>query len=265
MPSRLDNKVVIISGAAMGQGESHARLLSEAGASVVLGDIDTARGGQVAEEIRAAGGRAHFVKLDVSQAADWKNIVAEAVATYGKVTGLVNNAGITSAGSVLDCEEDVWHRVIGVNQTGVYYGMKTVAPAIIDAGGGAIVNTSSTLGYYASPAAYAYQATKGAVRTMTKSAALSLGVQGIRVNAVFPGLVDTPFIDHHRSNSALDNSISRTPLGRIAQPGEISQAVLFLLSDDASYVNGAEIVVDGGMTAGSLGSLTPAPVGAKEA
>ncbi|MCG2623441.1 glucose 1-dehydrogenase [Arthrobacter sp. I2-34] len=263
MPSRLDKKVVIISGAAMGQGEAHARLLAEAGASVVLGDIDTARGQKVADEIILAGGSAHFAKLDVSSAADWENIVAEAIRVFGKVTGLVNNAGITSAGSVLDCSDETWHRVISVNQTGVFYGMKTVAPAIIDAGGGAIVNTSSTLGFFASPAAYAYQATKGAVRTMTKSAALSLGVQGVRVNSVFPGLVDTPFIDHHRNNSALDNSISRTPLGRIAQPQEISQAVLFLLSDDASYVNGAEIVVDGGMTSGSLGSLTPA--GAKEA
>lgn len=241
----------------MGQGEAHARLLAQAGAAVVLGDIDGLRGRAVAEDIRAAGGRALFVELDVSNPVHWENMVVEATGTFGRITGLVNNAGITSQGDVLTCTEETWHRVIGVNQTGVFLGMKTVAPSIIAAGGGAIVNTSSTLGFYASPAAYAYQATKGAVRTMTKSAALSLGVQGVRVNAVFPGLVDTPFIDHHRGNNALDNSISRTPLGRIAQPSEISQAVAFLLSDDASYINGAELVVDGGMTAGSLGSLSP--------
>lgn len=244
----------------MGQGEAHARILSAAGAAVVLGDIDTVKGQQVADEITRGGGRARFVKLDVSQAADWAKIVAEAITAFGKVTGLVNNAGISAPGTVLECEDEVWQRLIAVNQTGVFHGMKTVAPAIIDAGGGAIVNTSSTLGYFASPTAYAYQATKGAVRTMSKSAALALGPQGVRVNAVFPGLVDTPFIDRHRGNSALDNSISRTPLGRIAQPEEISQVVLFLLSDEASYVNGAEIVVDGGMTAGSLGSLSPVKV-----
>ncbi len=258
MTRRLEQKVVIVSGAAMGQGEAHARLFSQEGAAVVLGDIDTARGQQVADEIIMAGGQAHFVKLDVSQSADWENILDQAVAKFGRVTGLVNNAGINSAGNVVDCEEAEWHRVIAVNQTGVYLGMKTVAPAIIEAGGGSIVNISSTLGFHASTVSYAYQATKGAVRTMTKSASLVLGSQGVRVNAVFPGLVETPFLGSDAQSGALVNSIGRTPLGRIAQADEISQAVLFLLSDDASYVNGAEIVVDGGMTAGSLGSLTSA-------
>lgn len=263
MTRSLENRVVIISGAAMGQGAAHAKLLSEAGASVLLGDIDQALGESVAQEIRDSGGKAQFVKLDVSKADDWERAVSAAHDAFGPVTGLVNNAGITAKGTVLDCEDDVWQKVISVNQTGVFYGMRTVAPAIIAAGGGAIVNTSSTLGFHASPVAFAYQATKGAVRTMTKSAALALGVHGVRVNAVFPGLVDTPFIDGHRNNTGLDDSIGRTPLGRIAQPSEISQAVLFLLSNDASYVNGSELVVDGGMTAGSLGSLTP--ISAKDA
>lgn len=256
MSHRLDHKVIVISGAAQGQGRAHSRLLAEAGAKVVLGDIDVASGRELAAEINAAGGAALFVKLDVSATGDWQNIVDVAVETFGGVHGLVNNAGITSSGDVLSCDDETWRRVIEVNQGGVFLGMRAVAPAIIESGGGAIVNTASTLGFHASPAAFAYQATKGAVRTMTKSAALSLGVRGVRVNSVFPGLVDTPFIDHHRDNQALNNSVARTPLGRIAQPEEISHAVLFLLSDAASYINGAELVVDGGMTAGSLGSLT---------
>lgn len=257
MSGRLENKVVVISGAAMGQGAAHARVLSGEGAAVVLGDVDVVKGQAVADEIIAAGGRAIFVKLDVSKAADWEALLEAAREAFGTVTGLVNNAGISVSSTALETSEDDWHRLIAVNQTGVFLGMRTIAPAIIAAGGGAIVNTSSTLGYWASPNTFAYQATKGAVRTMSKSAALSLGQQGVRVNSVFPGLVDTPFIDRLRTNNALDNSISRTPLGRIAQPDEIANVVLFLLSDEASYVNGAEITVDGGMTAGTLGSLAP--------
>lgn len=256
MSGRLENKVIVISGAAMGQGAAHARRFSEEGAAVVLGDVDIAKGQAVADEIVASGGKALFVKLDVSLSADWEKLLAEATAAFGKITGLVNNAGISVSSGVLETDEATWHRLIGVNQTGVFLGMKIIAPAIITAGGGSIVNTSSTLGFHASAIAFAYQATKGAVRTMSKSAALLLGSKGVRVNSVYPGLVDTPFIDRHRTNNALESSIARTPLGRIGQPDEISQAVLFLLSDEASYVNGAEIVVDGGMTSGTVGSLS---------
>lgn len=257
MTGNLKDKVIIVTGAAMGQGEAHARLLSKRGAAVVICDINEELGNKVAADINEEGAKAIFLKLDVSSAENWNTVVAETIAEFGKITGLVNNAGIGSGGGILDCTDETWVKVIGVNQAGVFFGMRAVAPEIIKAGGGSIVNTSSTLGFHASPVSVAYQASKGAVRTMTKSAALALGQQGVRVNGVFPGLVDTPFIDGYRGNTALDNSIARTPLGRIAQPEEISHAVAFLLSDEASYVNGAELVVDGGMTAGTIGSLTP--------
>lgn len=257
MSKKLDGHVIVVTGASTGQGKSHSTTLAELGAAVVLTDINVELGTAVAAEIQAAGGQALFVEHDVSSTEGWTAVVDRAKERFGKITGLVNNAGISSVGDVLTCEDSNLDQVIGVNQVGVLKGMRAVAPEIIAAGSGSIVNTSSTLGLHASPVSIAYQASKGAVRAMSKSAALALGPRGVRVNTVFPGLVDTPFISRHRATNALTSSIDRTPLGRIASPQEISTVVAFLLSDDASYVNGAEIVVDGGMTAGTLGSLAP--------
>lgn len=258
MVKRLQDKVVVISGAAQGQGSAHAWACAREGASVVLGDINLDDGAAVAAAIRAEGMSAVFGRLDVTSSADWDTVVTLARREFGPVTCLVNNAGIASSAGVVDTSDDEWARTVAVNQTGMFLGIRQVAPAISAAGGGSIVNIASTLGFFASPVGFAYQATKGAIRMMSKSAALSLAPDGIRVNTVLPGLVDTPFLDDLRSVGALENSIRRTPLARTAQPHEISAAVLFLLSDDSSYMTGAELVVDGGMTAGSTGSLQPA-------
>ncbi|TAM87116.1 MAG: glucose 1-dehydrogenase [Jatrophihabitans sp.] len=260
MRARLDGAVVVVTGAAMGQGHAHARRCAAEGADLVLGDIRDGELATLAERLRADGTRVLARHLDVSDGEHWRDLVDAATAEFGTVTGLVNNAGIMSHGSVLDETPDDWARTIAVNQTGVFLGMQAVAPVMRAAGRGSIVNVASTLGRYASTVGFAYQATKGAVRMMSKSAALALGPAGIRVNTVLPGLVDTPFLGNSRDTGALDDPIGRTPLGRIAEPEEIAAVAAFLLSDEASYVNGAEIVVDGGMTAGSLRSLKPAVV-----
>ncbi|MDO5701692.1 MAG: SDR family oxidoreductase [Bowdeniella nasicola] len=249
--------VIIITGAAQGQGLAHARALAERGATVIATDFDSERGQREVDQIAASGGSIVFRELDVSKADQWEELATWADETYGKVTGLVNNAGISMPGNVLETTEEVWNTVLGVNQLGPFLGMRTMAPLIARSGGGSIVNTASTLGKFASPASFAYQATKGAVRMMTKSAALALAPHKIRVNTVLPGLVDTEFIARHKETGALDSSLSRIALGRIGEPQEISAAVVFLLSDEASYVTGAEIIVDGGLIAGSTGSLLP--------
>lgn len=255
---RLPGKVVVISGAAQGQGAAHARACAREGAAVVLGDIDEERGQDVAGRLRADGCRVLFTRLDVSSPNDWARTVQAALAEFGRIDGLVNNAGIASGGDALSTTDEEWARTIAVNQTGPFLGIRHVAPAIRDSGGGSIVNVSSTLGFFASSAGYAYQATKGAIRMLTKSAALRLAGDGIRVNTVLPGLVETSFLAPFRAAGALDDSISRTPLGRPAQPEEISAGVVFLLGDEAAYVTGSELVIDGGMTAGSAASLRPA-------
>lgn len=253
----LDGRVVVVTGAARGQGLAHATAAALAGATVVMGDVDDERGAQEAARLVANGGDVVFCHLDVAREQDWRSVVDDTMAAHGRIDGLVNNAGISLGGTVLDTSREIWDKVVGVNQVGVWLGMSTVAPHMVDAGRGAIVNVASTLGVFASPVSFVYQATKGAVRMMTKSAALALGPHGVRVNTVLPGLVDTDFIATHKKIGAIDQSLSRIPLGRIADASEISQTVLFLLGDGASYVNGAELVVDGGLIAGSLGSLTP--------
>jgi NAD(P)-dependent dehydrogenase (short-subunit alcohol dehydrogenase family) len=257
MPPRLAGQVVLITGAAVGQGHAHALRCTEEGAAVVLGDVQTGPLTELQEQLTNAGHDALAVGLDVSSPASWDAAADQALARFGRVTGLVNNAGIMSPGTVLDEDLDVWTRTLAVNQTGVFLGMRTIAPLIVDAGGGSIVNVASTLGRFASMVGFAYQATKGAMRMMTKSAALTLGQQGVRVNTMLPGVVHTPFIGDALETGALADPIARTPLGRIATPEEMASVAAFLLSDDASYVNGAELVVDGGMTAGSVRSLKP--------
>lgn len=255
---QLDSKVIIITGAAKGQGASHARIAAQRGATVIVADFDEEFGEKTAESIRAEGGKAEFIRLDVSSRSDWNELAAAVEKKYGRVDGLVNNAGISLPSDVLNTDDETWNRIVNVNQVGPYLGMQIIAPLIIKTGGGAIVNVASTLGKYASAAAFAYQGTKGAVRMLSKSAALYLAPQGVRVNTVLPGLVDTDFIAGHKKTGALENSLERIPLHRVGNPEEVSAAVLFLLSDEASYINGTEIVVDGGMITCSASSLKPA-------
>ena len=247
---RLDGKVAVISGAARGQGEAEARLFAAEGASVVLGDIRGELGEQVASEIAATGGKAVFTQLDVSQEADWARAVALAESTFGKLDILVNNAAIIGLEGIMETSIELWNRVIAVNQTGTFLGMRAAIPAMRRAGGGSIINISSVLATMGSGNSASYTASKGAVTALTRTVSVELASEGIRVNAVHPGGVETPMAveclgDDVEARRAL---IATHPMGRIGEPGEIASGVLFLASDEASFVTGATLVIDGGNT-----------------
>jgi NAD(P)-dependent dehydrogenase (short-subunit alcohol dehydrogenase family) len=248
MAGRLDGKVALISGAARGQGAAHAELFANEGARLVLGDILEKEVHVVADEIRAAGGAAEAILLDVTRPVDWVAAVEFAEGTFGRLDVLVNNAGIIDEGGATDEELEAWHRVIAVNQTGMFLGMKTAVPAMRRAGGGSIINVSSTLGVVGADDYIAYQATKGAVRQMTRSAALSYVKDGIRVNTICPGFIETPMTDD-LEDEIRDHDIGMTPMARAGKPIEVSYAVLYLASDESSFVTGSDLVVDGGYLA----------------
>lgn len=241
MTGRLAGKVALISGGARGMGASHARAMAAHGAKVVCGDILDAEGEDVAGEL---GDAARYVHLDVTSPGDWDAAVATTVAEFGRLDILVNNAGILNIGTVEDYELAEWQRILDVNLTGVFLGIRTVTPTMKAAGAGSIVNISSIEGMAGTVGCHGYTATKFAVRGLTKSTALELGPFGIRVNSVHPGLVKTPMADW------VPEDIFQSALGRIAQPHEVSNLVVYLASDESSYSTGAEFVVDGGTLAG---------------
>lgn len=248
---RLAGKVALISGAARGMGAVEGRLFAQEGARVVLGDILDAEGRQVAAEIKAAGGEALFVRLDVTRETDWQNAVDTAVNTYGALHILVNNAGIGGGGRVEETTLAEWEKVMAVNSTGVFLGTKTAIPAMRRAGGGSIINISSQLGLVgvdnSSPQ---YQASKGAVRLLTKATAIQYAHEGIRVNSVHPGPIVTPMTEVRRADPEVYQlTVSRIPLGRYGQPEDVAYGVLYLASDESAYVTGSELVIDGGWTA----------------
>ncbi len=242
---RLDGKVVLVTGAARGQGEAEARLFAEEGARVGLGDVRDAEGKAVAE---ALGSRAFYLHHDVRDPESWAQLVGEARRRFGRVDGLVNNAGIMIYRSLLEMTLEQYREVIEVNQVGAFLGIQAVAPALIESGGGAIVNISSTAGMKAFAKAIGYVSSKFALRGITRTAALELGRHGIRVNSIHPGGIDT---DMARGYDDVDTeAIYRSvPLGRIGTPVEIARLALFLISDDASYCTGSEFVADGGLLA----------------
>jgi 3alpha(or 20beta)-hydroxysteroid dehydrogenase len=245
---RLDGKVALISGAARGQGEAEARLFVAEGARVVLGDVLDDLGKHVAADL---GDDAVYCHLDVTDPADWGAAVGAALSTFGRLDVLINNAGILRLGLIEDMPLDEFLAVVQVNQVGCWLGMKAAAPALKAAGGGAIVNTSSTSGLIGMPGLSAYTASKFAVRGMTKCAAMELGHFNIRVNSVHPGGIDTemtrgPEFAHIDSATAYAGQ----PIPRIGHADEVARVMLFLASDDASYCTGGEYVVDGGFTAG---------------
>jgi NAD(P)-dependent dehydrogenase (short-subunit alcohol dehydrogenase family) len=248
MARRLAGKVALISGAARGQGEAEARLFVNEGAAVVLGDIEVERGQNVAADIQARGGKAMFVKLDVTQEADWRQAVDTTVQTHGKLDILINNAGIFPIEGVEATSLELWNRVIAINQTGVWLGMKHAIPAMRKTGGGSIVNISSVAGLIGSGMAAAYHGTKGAVRLLTKTAAIEYAKDRIRINSVHPGGVDTVMLDV-LNREGKQAATQAHPLGRLATPEDIAYGVLYLASDEASFVTGAELVIDGGYTA----------------
>jgi 3alpha(or 20beta)-hydroxysteroid dehydrogenase len=248
MSGRLEGKVALISGAARGQGAAEARLFVEEGAKVVLGDVLDHAGEQVADEL---DGAARYRHLDVTDFAQWEAAVDTAVTTFGKLDVLINNAGILKLGLIESQSLEEYLAVINVNQVGCWLGMKAAVPAIKAAGGGAIVNTSSTSGFIGTPGMSAYTASKFAVRGMTKCAAMELGRYNIRVNSVHPGGIDTEMVRLPEFGAVDSEAVyGSLPIPRVGQPEEVARLMVFLASDDASYSSGAEFLIDGGMMAG---------------
>ena len=248
---RLAGKVALISGGARGMGAVEARLFASEGARVVLGDILEADGKAVQEEIQAAGGAATFVTLDVTREADWEGAVATAEHLYGRLDVLVNNAGIGGGNRIEDTTLEQWERIMAVNATGVFLGTRAVIPAMRRAGGGSIVNISSQLGLVGTDnSSPQYQASKGAVRLLTKATAIQYAKEGIRANSVHPGPIVTAMTEQRRADpEQLRLTLSRIPLGRYGQPEDVALGVLYLASDESSFVTGSELVIDGGWTA----------------
>lgn len=242
---RLDGKVAIVTGGARGQGEAEARLFAREGAKVVIGDVLVDAGEALAAELGAA---AAFVRHDVSDEVAWEAVVATALERFGGVHVLVNNAGIGHTAPLAEHTVADYQRVVAVNQTGVFLGMRSVVAPMTEAGGGSIVNISSGAGLRATKYMIAYAATKYAVTGMTAAGALELARYQIRVNSIHPGVVDTPMLGDFfdRSNNAL---VRTTPMRRMAHPDEIANVALFLASDESSYMTGAHVPVDGGITA----------------
>ena len=249
--ARLAGKVALISGGARGQGAVEARLFAQEGARVVFGDILDEQGKQVEAEIRAKGGEATYVHLDVTRAQDWQRAVQSAESQYGKLDILVNNAGIAIRGSIEETSEEDWDRIMAINLKGVFLGTKYAIPAMRRAGGGSIINISSGAGIAPAPGtSAAYAATKGAVRIFSKATAVQHAKDGIRCNSVHPGPVDTPMVRGPQTDEArLAELTGRVPLGRLGTSEEIACGVLYLASDESSYVTGSELVIDGGRTA----------------
>jgi NAD(P)-dependent dehydrogenase (short-subunit alcohol dehydrogenase family) len=248
---RLAGKVALISGGARGMGAVEARMFVKEGARVVLGDVLDADGKAVEAEIAKAGGEAVYVSLDVTSEAAWKAAVETAVRRFGKLDVLVNNAGIGGPGKVEEVSLAEWNRVMDVNSTGVFLGTRAAIPAMRAAGGGSIVNISSQLGLVgvdnSSPQ---YQASKGAVRLLTKATAIQYAKEKIRANSVHPGPIVTPMTAARRGDPAtFALTVGRIPLGRYGEASEVAYGVLYLASDEAAFVTGAELVIDGGWTA----------------
>ena len=248
---RLDGKVALISGGARGQGATEARMLAMEGASVVFGDILDDAGKQVEAQIRELGGEATYVHLDVTSEADWQSAVDTAVSAYGKLNVLVNNAGILIRKTLEETTGEDWDRIMSINAKGVFLGTRAAIPAMREAGGGSIVNISSTAGLVSSPSGSAsYTATKGAVRLLTKSTAIQYAREGIRCNSVHPGPIETDMIQDSLNDPAqMELRMQRLPMGRVGKPEDVAYGVIYLASDESSFVTGSELVIDGGTTA----------------
>jgi 3alpha(or 20beta)-hydroxysteroid dehydrogenase len=241
--ARLEGKVALISGGAGGMGAAHARAMIAEGAKVIIGDLLDDQGRALASEL---GDAATYVHLDVTKPADWDAAVQAAVDTYGGLSVLVNNAGIADFGSIEEYTHDAWNRMIAINLTGVFNGIKAAAPAMIRGTGGSIINISSTAGMRGYPSLPGYTAAKFGVRGLSKAVALDLGKHNIRVNSVHPGVIRTPMTAELREDTR------HVALDRVGEPEEVSNLIVFLASDESPFATGAEFVIDGGETAGTV-------------
>ena len=250
MSSRLKNKVAIITGAAKGQGEFEARLFASEGATVVLCDIDVEACGKTAEEISSSGGSAVSMTLDVTSESNWIGVIEQTVEFFGKLDILVNNAGIYSRVPIENASVEEFDHILEVNLRGVFLGTKHAIPAMRTSGGGSIINISSTAGIVGNVGSGAYGASKGGVRSFTKYTAIQHASEGIRANSVHPGPIDTDMISENLSTAEGRKSTeSRIPMGRVGSIEDVAMGVLFLATDESSYMTGSELVIDGGMTA----------------
>jgi NAD(P)-dependent dehydrogenase (short-subunit alcohol dehydrogenase family) len=247
---RLEGRVALVTGAASGIGRATALRLADEGAAVLVTDVDVDGGEKTALQIRDAGGRAVFVRHDVSSEADWEAACARAAEEFGGLDVLVNNAGMGDLATLEETSLEDWQRTIAVDQTGVFLGMRTAASLLKASGHGSVVNISSIFGtsggFGTTPA---YHAAKGAVRTLTKNTALHWATEGVRVNSIHPGFIDTPILEQTKGTPFERTMIELTPMGRLGRPEEIAAGVAYLASDDAAFVTGLELYIDGGYIA----------------
>ena len=250
---RLEGRVASITGAGSGIGRTASVLFAAEGARVLVSDVDVEAGKATVEQVREAGGEAHFVQADVSRAADVERLMAEGEQVFGWIDTLLNNAGIfhPDDASVVDTGEDIWNKVIDVDLKGVFLCCKYGVPALLRAGGGTIVNVASFVSWMgAATPQIAYTSAKGGVLSMTREIATEFALRGIRANALCPGPVETPLLQELLSDpQRQQRRLVHIPIGRFARPDEIARAALFLASDDSSYMTGASLLVDGGITA----------------
>ena len=248
---RLDGKVAIITGGARGQGASEVELFTKEGAKVIICDVLDTEGKDVEIKVRSAGGEAVYAHLDVTRDDEWQHAVDLAESRYGSLDILVNNAGIARGGSIEETSEELWDEVLAVNAKGVFLGTRRAIPAMRRAGGGSIVNVSSIAGILGRKLAPAvYSASKGAVRVFSKSTAIQHAGDKIRCNSIHPGPIDTPMLAGITSNAAmLQERTEEVPLGRLGHSEDVAYGVLYLASDEASWITGIELIIDGGITA----------------
>ena len=252
---RVQGKIALVTGAASGLGAEAARRLAREGAAVMLSDLNIEDGEALAEAISGAGGRAAFCRHDVTQEADWIQAVDAVVGRFGRLDVLVNNAGVAAAGEELMTHTlDTWRRVLSINLDGVFLGLRHAGPAMVRTGGGSVINLSSILGKVGFPGAAAYCASKGGVTMLTKAAALEWAPLDIRVNSIHPGFIDTPMVagafqDAENGDEMRQMVISRHAMGRLGVAREVADGVVFLASDESSFMTGSELVIDGGYTA----------------